>query len=92
MAFAYACTNNKCMTLDYSCRDGQLCPDCNEPMDELEKPNHVNEIVWLREQLRLYQRTEYPESCCPWEQAFRNRLNEVAGQGQLFLHGTIKEE
>jgi len=52
----------------------------------------LTEIEWLRLMLKTYQRTEYPQSCCPWEQAFRNRLNEVAGQGQLFLHGEIKEE
>ena len=58
-----------------------------EIFPEMTKP--LTEIEWLRLMLHLYQRTEYPESCCPWEQAFRNRLNEVAGQGQLFLHGEV---
>lgn len=51
-----------------------------------------DEIEWLRLMLKTYQRTKYPLDCCPWEQAMRNRLNEVAGQGQLFLHGKIKGE
>ncbi len=54
-------------------------------------PAPLSEVEWLRLMLHLYQRTEYPESCCPWEQAMRNRLNEVAGQGQLFLHGKVVE-
>ena len=53
----------------------------------VQKP--LTEIEWLRLMLKTYQRTEYPESSCPWEQAMRNRLNEVAGQGQLFLHGKM---
>jgi len=55
-------------------------------------PAPLSEVEWLRLMLKTWQRTKYPLDCCPLEQAMRNRLNEVAGQGQLFLHGEIKEE
>jgi len=45
----------------------------------------LTEAEWLREMLRLYSRTEYPQACCPWEVAMRNRLNEIAPpDGPLF--------
>ena len=63
------------------------CVYCNQELE-----SRAKEIAWLRLMLKTYQRTEYPESSCPWEQAMRNRLNEVAGgQGQLFLHGKVVE-
>ena len=47
------------------------------------------EPEWLRLMLRTYKRSEYPEACCPWETAMRNRLNDIANpDGPLFkLHG-----